>query len=223
MIENLGDFELVDRYVRNQLSAEDEADFELRMLQSKELQQHLQAALGIKETFKLDERTAKSSTKSPVADQSRLNFHWKDMAIAASVLIAVITSAGLVVSQYQSNRLEDKIAELNQPPTSVLVVPVQIMRSSKMGSSKVLVAKPSGRTLIQLDIELSRKAQAIPLLQFTLINDGQESLLRWQASPSASGRATVLLRNDQVPVGRMLLNISDNNGNVLEHHMLEFR
>jgi hypothetical protein len=225
MTENLHDIEWVDRYIRNQLSAEEEAEFEVRMLQSKELQQHLQTAMALKESLKLDEEIGKTSARPPLTDQSRMKHRWRDMAIAASVLIALGSSAGLVVSRHQTDRLEQQIADLNQPATAVLLVPVQIMRSSEPGSSHVIVQKPPGRALIQLDIELSgqAQAQAQPFLQFTLVNDQQRPVLSWQASPLANGRATVLLRNDQVPTGNVRLEISDAGGNVLERHLLEFR
>ncbi|MGB5291467.1 MAG: hypothetical protein WBN41_08455 [Lysobacterales bacterium] len=225
MTENLHDIEWVDRYIRNQLSAEEEAEFEVRMLQSKELQQHLQTAMALKESLKLDEEIGKSSARPPLTGQSRMKNRWRDMAIAASVMIALGSSAGLVVSRYQTDRLEQQIAELNQPATAVLLVPVHIMRSSEPGSSHVIVQKPPGRALIQLDIELSGQAlaQAQPFLQFALVNDKERPVLTWQASPLANGRATVLLRNDQVPAGNVRLEISDQGGNVLERHLLEFR
>jgi len=223
MTENLNDIEWVDRYIRNQLSAEEEAEFEVRMLQSKELQQHLQTAMALKESLKLDGEIGKTSARPPLIGQSRMKHRWRDMAIAASVLIALVSSAGLLSSRYRTIRLEQQIADLNQPATAVLLVPVQIMRSSEPGSSHVIVQKPPGRALIQLDIELSGQAQAQPILQFALVNDKQSPVLTWQASPLANGRATVLLRNDQVPTGNVRLEISDQGGNVLERHLLEFR
>jgi hypothetical protein len=225
MTENLNDIEWVDRYVRNQLSVEEEAEFEVRMLQSKELQQHLQTAIALKETLKLDEETGSSSARPELIDQPRMKSRWKDLAIAASVLIALGSSAGLVVSRYQTDQLEQQITALNQPATAVLMVPVHIMRSPDPGSSHVIVRKPFGRALIQLDIELSgqAQAQAKPFLQFALVDDKQHPVLTWQASPLANGRATVLLRNDQVPTGNIHLEISDQGGTVLERHLLEFR
>ena len=55
MTERPGDIELADMYVRNELDGADEADFEVRMLESPQLQQHVKTALAIRESLKLEE------------------------------------------------------------------------------------------------------------------------------------------------------------------------
>ena len=223
MTERPGDIELADMYVRNALTDDEEADFEVRMLQSPQLQQHVQTALAIKESLKLDEMLGESSSHTRSKDHHESGNSWGRMALAASVLLAIVSTLMLAKTSIESNQLKRQIAELVQPQTSVLTVPVNIMRSVGSGTPDVIVQKPSVGSVIQLDIELSGQSQAQPSLRFTLVNGGQESVVSWQVSPSANGRSTVLIRTEQIPNGLVQLQISDVAGNVLDRYLLEFR
>ena len=65
MTEQPNNIELADLYVRNKLTTDEETDFEVRMLESPELQQHVQTALAIKESFKLDKKLGDFTLRQP--------------------------------------------------------------------------------------------------------------------------------------------------------------
>ncbi len=224
MTERRGDIELVDMYVRNAMTGDEEADFEVRMLESPQLQQHVQTALAIRESLKLQETIGESSS-DPLSRDHHLKpgYSWGRTALAASVLLAVVSTMMLVKTSIESNQLKHQIADLIQPQTSVLTIPVNIMRSAGSGTPDVIVQKPSDGSVIQLDIELSGQAQAQPSLLFSLLSGGQDSIISWQVSPSANGRSTVLIRSEQIPTGLVQLQITDVDGNILDRHLLEFR
>jgi hypothetical protein len=223
MTERLSDIELADMYVRNELTGDDEADFEVRMLQSPQLQQHVQTALAIKESLKLEEKLGESPSDIRNSEHHKSRNSWGQMALAASVLLAVVSTLMWAKTSIDSNQLKRQITELSQPQALVLTVPVNIMRSFGSDTPDVIVQKPSAGSVIQLDIELSGQSRAQPLLRFTLVSEGQESNVSWQASPSANGRSTVLIRSEQIPTGLVQLQISDVDGNVMDRHLLEFR
>ena len=223
MIKHSKDIELVDQYVRNELTADEEAEFEVRMLQSPPLQRYVQTALGIKEALRLGEKHAEPSLTAMGGNRHSRKNTWKSMALAASVLLAAFSTLMLVKTNNEAKELKRQIEKLNQPKTSILTVPVDIMRSSESGSPDVIVQKPSARTLIQLDIELTRQSQTQSALQFALYGDGPTPLARWEAIPLANGRTIALLRSEQIPTGLVELQISDIDGKILEHHLLEFK
>ena len=223
MTEHSKDYELVDRYVRNELSADEEAYFEIRMLQSQQLQQHVQNALGIKEALKLDEKLKEPTITAISGSRHSRENPWKSMALAASVVLAVLSTLMFVKSSIEVNGLKRQIEELNQPKTSVLIVPVDIMRSTGNGSPDVIVQKPSANTIIQLDIELTRQSQVQSMLRIALYGDGPAPIASWEAAPLANGRTIAFLRSEQMPIGLVKLQISDADGKSLERRVLEFK
>jgi hypothetical protein len=223
MTEHPTDIELADLYVRDKLSGDEEADFEVRMLESPQLQQHVETALAIQESLKLDQAHGKASPMALGSDQRKAGNPWGNMALAASVLLAVVSTVMLARTSIESDRLKQQVAELSQPQSSVLTVPISIMRSLGSGSPDVIVQKPPDGSVIQLDIELSRQSLAQPLLQFALESETESPILAWQTPPSANGRTTVLLQSRQIPTGLAQLSISDIDGNTLQSFLLEFR
>ena len=222
MTEHPADIELVDRYVRNEMTGDEEADFELRILKSPQLQEHVQIALAIKESFKLEEMLGESYSGTNNTNRYNPGNSWVQMTLAASVLLAVVSTLMWAKFNVESNQLKRQIAELNRPQTSVLTVPVSIMRSSGSGTSGVIVQKPSDGSIIQMDIELSAQSQAQDLLRFTLVSSASEPFIRWQESPTTNGGLTVLIRSEQIPTGLVQLQISDVAGNILDRYFLEF-
>lgn len=222
MTEHSKNCELVDRYVRNELSADEEADFETRMLESPELQERVQASLGIKRALAMEDPTEKSASEQQRSIHTGQN-SWKTLALAASVLLAVFSTLMLVKTSIESGQLKRQIAVLNQPQTSVLTVPVDIMRSAGGATPDVIIQIPPAGTAVQLDIELTTQSQNQTLLNMALLDQQQNPLITWQAFPLDNGRSTVLIRSEQLSAGLVQLQISDADGVVLEQRLLEFR
>jgi len=223
MTERLDDIELADRYVRNKLAGDVETEFEVRMLENPELQQHVQTALAIRASLRLEEQLGDSSSGSHNSGQHKPRVDWGKLAIAASVLLVVVSTVMLAKSSIESNQLERQIAELTRPRTSFLKVPVNIMRSVGSNTPDVIVQMPSINSVIQLDIELSGKSQVHSSLRFDLESDEGISIATWKASASENGRTVVLFRSELIPAGFVHLRVSDVNGNILDRHLLEFR
>lgn len=53
MTEQQQDSHLIDQYIRNQLSTVEEAEFEVRMLESRELRSQFEVAFAIRESLRL--------------------------------------------------------------------------------------------------------------------------------------------------------------------------
>lgn len=217
MAEHQFNEEWVDRYVRDELSAEDEAEFEDALLEDAELQAQVEVALGIRETLR-HERSAEPAT--PVAELPARN-QWNTLAIAASVLLAVVSTTLFWRASVETNELREQVEALQQPRSSVLHVPVDIMRSSG-GTPDVIVQKPTGQGLVVLDIELSSAFRKLPAIEFELSQD-DTPIFGWSAAPGPDGRASVALNAESVPDGQVRLYIRDPQGTASESRLLEFR
>lgn len=223
MTERPTDIELADLYVCDMLPADEEAALELRMLESPELQEHVQTALAIQQSVKLDQECHETGREDMGAGHIETGGGWRNWALAASVLLSVVATLMLAKFNVESEQLRLRIAELSQPQTSVLNVPVNIMRSSGAGTADVIVQKPPAGAAIQLDIELDAQSQNQAPLGFSLLDDTDTLIISWQASPSTDGRATALIRSEQIPTGLLQLTISSADGDVLDRRLLEFR
>ena len=215
------DNDWVDRYIRDELSAEEEIAFEERLLDDPELQQQLQAALAIRESF--------SRTDLMTDDEVNTSFSttrgnsWTPLAMAASVILAVVSSTLLWRANIESAELRQQINELHQPRTRVLNVPIDIMRSSGKSTPDAIIQKPDGQAAIVLDIELSGRFQKADEIHFELREESaSEVLLAWSAQPPTDNRATVILNSESLPDGRVILSISAT-GIQPESRLLEFR
>ena len=210
--------EWVDRYVRDELSAEDEAAFEEALLEDAELQAQVEAVLGIRETLKQAQLLDATATVSelPVRNQ------WSTLAMAASVLLAVVSTTLFWRASVETNELRNQVEALQQPRSSVLQVPVDIMRSAGKATPDVIVQKPAGQGLVVLDIELSPAFRNLPAIDFELRQD-DDPVLAWSAAPGINGRANVALSSEAIPDGRVLLHMSDPAGAATESRLLEFR
>ncbi len=102
-------------------------------------------------------------------------------------------------------------------------VPVNIMRSASSRTPDVIIQKPVGHSAILLDIELGPAAGKLEELVFELVDDDGTVITSWNATPTQSGRASVLLNSEQVPSSRLWLQISSSTGQKLERRLLEFR
>lgn len=223
MTRHLTDGELADLYVLDKLPGDEEAEFEERMLVDQQLQQHVETALAIKEALKLEQTLCEKTSGSRDKFHRKNANSWGGLALAASVLLTVVSVVMLARSGHEVDQLERKVAELSRPQTSVLKVPVNIMRSAVSASPEVIVQKPQNGGLIQLDIQLNIQSQTQPSLNFALENEMGVSIETWSAVPASNGHSIVLLRSEQIPVGKASLKISDSDGNILDRRLVEFR
>jgi hypothetical protein len=145
------------------------------------------------------------------------------MAIAASVVLAIVSTTFYWRTSVEAGRLQEQVNALQAPRTAVLNVPVNIMRTAGDASPDAIVQVPAGNGVIVLDIELSAHFQSLASIDFRLQADGLEEALKWTAPPSSSGRARVVLFSETIPGGRAHLQISNPSGDLTETRLLEFR
>lgn len=209
----------VDRYLRDELSAEEQAAFEEALLEDPELQSRVETALGIREV--LSQAQALGALAAPRHGKSRNQ--WAPLAMAASVLLAVVSATLLWRTNLESNELQAQIEALQQPRTSVLRVPVDIMRSSGNATPDVVIQKPASNGLVVLDIELSPDLQNVPLVHFELRQGESAPIMRWSSRPGPNGRSSVAINAEALPPGLVHLYMSDEAGELRESRLLEFR
>jgi hypothetical protein len=213
--------EWVDRYVRDELSEDEVVAFEERLLEDPGLQRELEAVLAIRKALQLDaelpSEPAQWAKTKPGANQ------WSSMAIAASVVLAIVSTTFYWRTSVEAGRLQEQVNALQAPRTAVLNVPVNIMRTAGDASPDAIVQVPAGNGVIVLDIELSAHFQSLASIDFRLQADGLEEALKWTAPPSSSGRARVVLFSETIPGGRAHLQISNPSGDLTETRLLEFR
>jgi hypothetical protein len=214
----------VDRYVRDQMSAAEAADFEAEMLESAVLQEELETALALRAAL---QQVAALETRRIAGDRARghqvAKPDWRSFALAATVVLAVISTVMWWKVGIDAADLEQQLQSHAQPTSQLLAVKVPIMRSAGGQTPDVIVQKPAGRAAILLDIELGLRAREQAQLDFALVDPEGATLLAWQSAPTDDGRATAIIDNQQIPASRLWLQINTSNGELLERRLLEFR
>lgn len=212
----------VDLYIRDELNADEEIAFEERLLEDTELQQELKAALAIKETFKRTDLITGDVVDAPVSSSIRNS--WTPFAMAASVLLAVASTTLLWRANIETDGLRQQLEALQQPRTSVLNVPIDIMRSAGSSTPDAIIQKPDGQGVIVLDIELSARFGQLENVDFELREEATEdAVLAWSSRPTPDNRASVVLNSESIPEGRVILSITSSASQQKETRLLEFR
>ena len=211
----------VDRYIRDELNAEEEIAFEEKLLEDPELQQELEAALAIKETFKRTDLITGDVVDPSISTTTKNS--WTPFAMAASVLLAVASTTLLWRANIETDGLRQQLEALQQPRTSVLNVPVDIMRSAGNSTPDVIIQKPESQGVIVLDVELSSRFSQLDQISFELSEENGERFLAWSSSPSPDGRASVVLNSESITDGRVTLAMSAPGSQQKETRLLEFR
>lgn len=211
--------EWVDRYIRDELSDEDEATFEEALLEDPALQADVEAALGIREALKKESILLGPSEVTPMPAGNQ----WTSLAMAASVLLAVVSTTMFWRGGIENNRLQEQVEALRQPRASVLQVPVNIMRSSSNSTPDVIVQKPAGQGAIVLNIELSPVFQNLSSIQFALQQIDKAPVISWTGQPGSDGRISVVLNNEVIPDGLVQLQMTSPDRKTTETRLLEFR
>ena len=221
MVEHNINNDWVDRYIRDELTAEEETAFEERLLQDPELQQELEAAMAIVEALERTDLITGDLVDPPVSSISKNS--WTPFAMAASVLLAVVSSTLLWRANIESAELRQQIDGLQQPRGHVLNASIDIMRASGKNTPDAIIQKPDGQSAIVLDIELSARFKQQQQIHFELREEAaNEAVLTWNATPTADNRASVMINSETIPDGRVLLFITAP-GITSESRLLEFR
>lgn len=213
--------QLVDRYLRNEMMADEEEDFEATLLDSSELQLQLETAMAISQVVQMTNEHALSDAEqpSPALDAS---INWQPVALAASVVLAVFSTTMYWKVSSDAGALRSEINYLSQPRTAVLTVPLDIMRSASSETPDVIIQKPAGNTLLVLDVELSPAVMALGEARMTLRDAQAAELLSWDSNRFESGRITAAFDTHNLPDGRVWLEMSDSQGQVVDRRLIEF-
>ena len=214
----------VDRYVRGEFDESETLAFEAELLESPQLQDALEAALGLKRVVELErQQLDANATDRPVSPELKLgrSSNWQNWAMAASVTVTAIAVTLLWRSAAENVALHSHVTELSRPVGTVLTVPVDIMRSMGAPTPDVRIRKPAGAALLILDVEVVAQmanAQGLELL----LSDGEGGeLSRWTATSARNGRIQIALRTELLPDGMVSLRISDPASGVSNIRLLE--
>lgn len=222
MAEHHYDSEWIDRYLRNELTEEQEAEFETALLDSTQLQQDLEAAMGVRQALLLDEELPARDTGEALDGPMAAGSRWQSLAMAASVVLAVFSTTMYWRESNQAAGLQSEIAALRQPRGNVLTVPVDIMRSGTDQTPDVIVRKPEGAAIIVLDIEASQAVIGLDTIQMDLREPQGQVLLSWTARADSGGRIRSALDVSTLPAGKLWLEMGQGE-KVLDRRLLEFR
>jgi len=223
MPEQISSGEWVDRYVRDKLSPDEMKAFELELLESEPLQQELETVLAMRGALALDGEPQAQTESAELQPTPRRDSAWQPLAMAATLVLAVLSTVMWWRSSNEVVDLEGQVQALGQPMAEILTVAVPIMRSTGGQTPDVIVQKPGGHVAILLDVELGLRAREQDVLDFALVGPDGTSVLAWQASPTTNGRTTVVINSDKIPASELWLQISDVGGEMYERRLLEFR
>lgn len=211
----------VDRYLRNGLTTDEEAIFETMLLDSPDLQLQLETSMGIRQALLLQAEMSATEKAYPPSTLDARN-HWQPLALAASVVLAVFSTTMYWQVSNKAGMLQSEITAMSQPRTSVLTVPVDIMRSADSQTPDVIVQKPEGNALLVLDVELGPAVAALGRVRMSLRDAQALELLAWDSGGFEDGRATVAFDARKLPNGKVWLEMSDEQGRVIDRRLLEF-
>jgi len=214
--------EWVDKYLKGQLSDEEVVEFEERLIDDVQLQHELETELALTQAVKLQ-----AGTEPGISEITRGNprvNQWSSLAIAASVLLAIVSTLFYWRTSVEAGRLQDQLVALNAPRTSVLNVLVNTKRAGGPSGVVATVQKPDENAEIILDIELPAGFSELASIGFELRSDKPEADLAWNAPGTRSSRARVALNSELIPNGVVQLLILDPSGELeAKTYMLEFR
>lgn len=220
MVDQMYDSNYLDRYLRNELTAEEEAEFETALLDSPDLQDALEATVALREAIRLEgEETSLEDEKTVDILEGRNN--WQPYALAASLLLAVFSTTMFWKVSNDATELQQRIKVLRQPFTDVLTISVDIMRSG-VNVPDVVVQKPTDKALLLLEIELSPPGRQRDTIHMTLRDESLADIVSWTSVVSGQSTVDVAIASQQLPDGLVWLEMADSNGEVFDRRLLEF-
>ena len=210
----------IDRYLRNELTAEDEARFENALLESRQLQDDLESALAVRRVLRLEARSQEAK-EDPAATGAR--FPWFTMALCASLILAVLSGVMYWNVSHEVANLRSDVEGLGEPHANALIVPLDIMRSAGQDLPEAIIHKPADGTFVTLDIELSETAVAANAIHLLFRDERGAELAAWHHGAIENGRVRASFDAKHLPEGRVWLEVTDTNDRVLDRRLLEFR
>lgn len=221
MVRKTAKPDVIDRYVRNELAADEIVKFEEALVESPELQRELETILGLREALALRPETAADPGRAEPRPGAE---YWRPAAVAASLLLAVFSTAMLWKVSNENAGLREDLDLLAQPRTTVLRIPVDTLRSGGADQRPdVVIRKPEGRAALLLDIDYSSMAGRHERIFFELNDERGAVLMAWSIEARAGGRSSVMVDNEHIPAGRIWLRFLSAEGEELDRRLLEFR
>lgn len=218
MTESMPMPERVDRYVRGEFDEPQSAAFEAELLESPDLQDALEVALGLQRAARFAEppvaaevlplRGHARAVDGPLAaGPSESAPGWRNWALAASVALAVTSTTLLWRADARNAELQTRVDQLGRPLVEVLTVPVDVMRSADPAAPDVRLRRPAGPALLLLDVEVAEQLAGAATLDLLVHGPDGAELSRGTAVPTADGRVEIALRADALPDGILTLQI----------------
>lgn len=199
--------DLIDMYLGKQLSAEELADFEIRMLEDPQLMEAVQQAELMRETFKEQQAPAKSHS-----NVSYLPFRaWikQPLSLAASVVLGV----GVLLSGSEYLLLDDGGLSIENGYAVSSVINLSPTRSAQ----EELVLS-GGVHLLQVDVGISL-ADVSYLLSFTSEDNSQN--YEFSVTPDSNG--IVRLLTPATLAGSYIMEVrNSNNAESLRSYRISF-
>lgn len=211
----------IDRYLRNELTAEDETRFETALLESRELQDDLETSMAIRRLVQLD-----VEAQAPGSDSGQLpelHMPWMTIGITASLVLAVLSGVMYWNVSHEVATLRNGMQEFGKPHAHEIVVPLDIMRSASLDVPEAIIHKPGEDTYIVLDIELTQAALNAGAVRMALREPDGAELAAWYAGAVEDGRVKSYFDAEYLPDGRAWLEMTDETGRLLDRRVLEFR
>lgn len=237
----------IDRYLRNELTAEDETRFETALLESPQLQADLEAAMALRHLLVVEEdamtRNAGAGSESGAfvgtvvgplsgpeesdtetdAGATMISTPWMPMALTGSLILVVLSGVMYWNVSHEMATLRTGIETLSHTHGPEIVVPLDIMRSAGMDIPEAIIHKPENGSFIVLDIELTDAAIAADRLHMALTDTAGDELAAWVAERDADGRSRASFDPEFLPTGVVWLEMRDNAGGLMDRRLLEFR
>ncbi len=195
----------VDDYIRGRLSEAEQTAFEEQLMDDPSLQDELEVALAVRSTLQgVDAQDEAATGAGAMPDNRKDGFaptgRWAPYAMAASVVLAVVSVTLLWRESVRTDELRRQVAALEAPVTGVLSVPVDIMRSAGGRTPDVILVKPESG-LVVFDIEVAPRFRSLQDLVLSLRSEDGSEVFSSKVTADRHGRVTIALRSDQLPVG----------------------
>lgn len=233
------DNDWIDRYLRNTLSDQDEAEFETALLQSVDLQRAVENVLCIRQALRLHQRTeaanpvvvgnvehvetAAAGARPDRAKELSGRHSWGSAAMVATVLLGVFSTTAWWQASQKVSVLQDELAVLGQPRTDVLTVPIDIMRSGGGLTPDAVIEVPADNSVLVLDVELGLKAAGEDKLLARFRDLDRSEMMAWETGEVENGRVKLVFDAPRMPQGTVWLELSSSNDELLDKRLLEFR
>lgn len=203
MADRIIDSGWVDRYVRNELSTDEELEFEAALFDSPALRGDVEAALSLQSLLDLEGEAGERADSAPAA-QPRRQPRLQPLAIAASLLVGALGLSMWLQRGSEVADLERQISELNRPYGEVTIRRLDVMRSSGTTPAHLL-RKTADDGLLVLDIELSASARRYDELDMFLQNGQGGQIASWRGSTIDRERVTLAIPSSRISAGMATL------------------